>query len=472
MTREKATTLEHEGVTMSFTADARRTTMRMSTTTTTTTTTTTMSGVGCASSRATRTRTRRHARAHASSTVNDHGDGDANLSVTPATETLTVDDLRRQSRAVVGDISAQSAKAPRAVVRRTAVIGVDAAPPAVLTRRDIDYGGRLGAAVAGLGLAYAGLKVKEILDTPSRTYIPGENTVGAEYDAWTEEEILEYYWGEHIHLGYYSDADLAKGAGTLLGHKVKDFIEAKEDFVDEMYKWSGVEANNGGAKPLNILDVGCGIGGATRRLASKCVGGDSRVTGITLSQKQADRATALAEAQGIPNAEFRVMDALNMTFPDNSFDMVWACESGEHMPDKKKYVEEMVRVLKPGGTLVIATWCQRHAPPELTAEEKGKLQFLYDEWAHPYFISIKDYCALAEGTGAMTKIDMDDWTKQTIVSWRHSIWAGVYDPLPVFTRPKIYYKTLRDIICLERMQRAFAVGLMQYGMIKGVKKAE
>jgi hypothetical protein len=38
----------------------------------------------------------------------------------------------------------------------------------------------------------------------------------------------------------------------------------------------------------------------------------------------------------------QVMDALDMRFPDNSFDLVWACESGEHMPDKKKYVEEMV----------------------------------------------------------------------------------------------------------------------------------
>ena len=59
------------------------------------------------------------------------------------------------------------------------------------------------------------------------------------------------------------------------------------------------------------------------------------------------------------NAQFLVMDALNMAFPDNSFDYVWACESGEHMPDKRRYVEEMARVLKPGGRIVIATWCQR-----------------------------------------------------------------------------------------------------------------
>ena len=44
----------------------------------------------------------------------------------------------------------------------------------------------------------------------------------------------------------------------------------------------------------------------------------------------------------------QVMNALEMEFEDDTFDLVWACESGEHMPDKKKYVEEMTRVLKPG----------------------------------------------------------------------------------------------------------------------------
>ena len=44
----------------------------------------------------------------------------------------------------------------------------------------------------------------------------------------------------------------------------------------------------------------------------------------------------------------QVMNALAMDFEDDTFDLVWACESGEHMPDKKKYVEEMARVLKPG----------------------------------------------------------------------------------------------------------------------------
>ncbi len=322
------------------------------------------------------------------------------------------------------------------------------------------------AAAAGLAAAFAYARAKKDLDTPGRPWMD-DTTVGREYDAWTEEQILEYYWGEHIHLGYYTDDVLARGAGTLLGCKVKDFVEAKLDFVEEMAIWAGCAEKT----PRTVLDVGCGIGGASRHLA-KGFGEGTSVTGITLSPKQVARATELAEQQGVRNADFRVMNALAMDFPDNSFDLVWACESGEHMPDKKKYVEEMVRVLKPGGTLVIATWCQRDDRGEpFSARELTNLNYLYKEWAHPYFISIDAYAELVGSTGKMGGIDTDDWTRQTIASWRHSVWAGVWDPLPVFSKPKVWYKTVRDIVCLERMHRAFDVGLMQYGMIKAVKTA-
>ena len=320
------------------------------------------------------------------------------------------------------------------------------------------------AAAAGLALAFAYTAAKKDLDTPGRPWMD-DTTVGREYDAWTEERILEYYWGEHIHLGYYNDEVMRKGAGTLLGHKAKDFVEAKLDFVEEMAVWAGCGENT----PRTVLDVGCGIGGASRHLA-KGFGVGTDVTGITLSPKQVERATDLAAQQGIPNVNFRVMNALAMEFPDNSFDLVWACESGEHMPDKAKYVQEMVRVLKPGGTLVIATWCQRddRAAP-FSDTEKVNLDYLYKEWAHPYFISIDAYAELVDGTGKMQGIGTDDWTTQTIASWRASVWAGVWDPLPVFSKPKVWYKTVRDIVCLERMHRAFDNGLMQYGMIKATK---
>ena len=115
----------------------------------------------------------------------------------------------------------------------------------------------------------------------------------------------------------------------------------------------------------------------------------------------------------------QVMDALNMEFPDNSFDMVWACESGEHMPDKKAYVAEMARVLKPGGLMVVATWCQREETPERPFSEKElkRLDYLYAEWTHPHFISIEEYGRLMEDTGVLSEIHTEDWWAQTIASW-------------------------------------------------------
>ena len=71
------------------------------------------------------------------------------------------------------------------------------------------------------------------LNTPSRVYDREANSVGREYDAWTSEGVLEYYWGEHIHLGYYEES---QRKGPFYGGK--DFIEAKYDFTEKMLEFS------------------------------------------------------------------------------------------------------------------------------------------------------------------------------------------------------------------------------------------
>lgn len=108
-------------------------------------------------------------------------------------------------------------------------------------------------AIAG-GAALALLALKRVYDTPSRTY---DNNVGDEYDAWTDEGILEYYWGEHIHLGYYTEEERAKGWWKA------DFKAAKLRFTQEMFRFSG------SSSPKRILDVGCGFGGSSRWLAAQ-----------------------------------------------------------------------------------------------------------------------------------------------------------------------------------------------------------
>ena len=79
------------------------------------------------------------------------------------------------------------------------------------------------------------------------------------------EGLVEYYWGDHIHLGYYTEAERAAG------YKRKNFKQAKRDFVDQMLQFSHA------ASPKKILDVGCGIGGTSRLLAAKFP--DAQITG-------------------------------------------------------------------------------------------------------------------------------------------------------------------------------------------------
>lgn len=77
---------------------------------------------------------------------------------------------------------------------------------------------------------------------------------------------------------------------------------------------------------------------------------------------------------------------------------------------------------------------------------------------------------IQQSTGAYSTIDLADWTAPTLPTWRHSNWVGVFDPWPVIRAgPRVWYKVVREIVTLERMHRAFASGLMVYGMARGVK---
>ena len=206
----------------------------------------------------------------------------------------------------------------------------------------------------------------------NRAYHSSES-VAAAYDAWTEDRLLEYLWGEHVHLGHYGDPP-----------RKRDFREAKADFVHALVHWSGLDRLPPGTK---ILDVGCGIGGSARILA-RDYGFD--VLGISISPAQVARATALTPA-GL-SCRFAVMDALDLQLADQEFGAVWSVEAGPHMPDKQRYADELLRVLKPGGTLAVGDWNRRDpSDGEMNRRERWVMHQLLTQWAHPEFSSIKGF---------------------------------------------------------------------------------
>eukprot|EP00878_Enallax_costatus_P012923 GHUV01013495.1.p1 GENE.GHUV01013495.1~~GHUV01013495.1.p1 ORF type:complete len:287 (+),score=46.96 GHUV01013495.1:998-1858(+) len=153
--------------------------------------------------------------------------------------------------------------------------------------------------------------------------------------------LWENVWGEHMHHGYY-----AAGAAP------KTNQQAQIDMIEETLGWAEVTSAS------SMVDVGCGIGGSSRHISKKF---NCKATGITLSPVQAARANELSRKAGLgEQCSFQVADALQQPFADGSFDLVWSMESGEHMPDKQRFVNELVRVCAPGGTIIIVTWCHRY----------------------------------------------------------------------------------------------------------------
>lgn len=282
------------------------------------------------------------------------------------------------------------------------------------------------------------------------------DSVANSYDEWTEDGILEFYWGEHIHLGHYGSPP-----------RRKDFLAAKSDFVHEMARWGGLDQLPAGT---TVLDVGCGIGGSSRILARDY---GFAVTGITISPQQVKRAQQLTPEN--LNARFLVDDAMALSFPDASFDVVWSIEAGPHMPDKAGFAKELIRVLKPGGILVVADWNQRDARKvPLNFWEKPVMQQLLDQWSHPEFASIEGFTELLEQTGLVEgKVTTADWTEQTLPSWMDSIWQGIVRPggLVKFGLSGLI-KSLREVPTLLLMRLAFGTGLCRFGMFRAIRKPE
>ncbi|EDX86804.1 Cyclopropane-fatty-acyl-phospholipid synthase superfamily [Synechococcus sp. PCC 7335] len=279
------------------------------------------------------------------------------------------------------------------------------------------------------------------------------DTVAASYDEWTQDGILEFYWGEHIHLGHYGSPP-----------RQKDFRQAKYDFVHEMVKWGGLDKCAPGS---TLLDVGCGIGGSSRVLA-KDYGFD--VTAVTISPGQVKRATELTPA-GL-SAKFMVDDAMALSFPDESFDVVWSLEAGPHMPDKAVFAKELLRVLKPGGLLVVGDWNQRDDRRRpLNFWEKVVMRQLLDQWSHPEFSSIEGFSELLEATGMVAgSVKTADWAEETLPSWIDSIWQGIIRPRGLVEfGVSGFIKSVREVPTLLLMRLAFGSGLCRFGMFRATR---
>lgn len=152
-----------------------------------------------------------------------------------------------------------------------------------------------------------------------------------------------------------------------------------------------IMSNVGDLKNRKMLDIGCGAGESSVYFALKgadCIAGD-------WSEKMVETAIKLAESYGV-SLKGRVIDAMNLEFEDNTFDVVYAANLLHHV-DYTRSLKEIHRVLKPGGMACV--WDPlRHNPiiniyrsiaTEVRSEDESPLDIKIIDYVQSLFSNVK-----------------------------------------------------------------------------------
>ena len=128
---------------------------------------------------------------------------------------------------------------------------------------------------------------------------------------------------------------------------------------------------NGGADAPTVLDVACGTGRITRRVAA-----DARsVVGVDVSVGMLERARRYAARDGVDDVAFARMSADDLWFDGDAFDRVACCWALHILPDVDAALEEIRRVLRPDGWFVATVLVNEYvlAAPPVRAVARGVL---------------------------------------------------------------------------------------------------
>lgn len=195
---------------------------------------------------------------------------------------------------------------------------------------------------------------------------------------------------------------------------------------------------------IEILELGCGKGRNASVLAKRQ---NTTVTGVDLSSDN----IAMAK-NSHPNVNFFVMPAEKLEFPDSKFDEVHAFDIYEHVDDFPIALRETVRVMKPGGKLIV------NVPAPKSEEWLLKVRPSYfKEIHHVRIFRGTELQDIAEQNGLrMTKKEARDFSDHVILyyvfkttknsdsqlgvgNWRDSLLGKILFGMHAFTKPELVF---------------------------------
>ncbi len=161
------------------------------------------------------------------------------------------------------------------------------------------------------------------------------------------------------------------------GRPLARLLEYQDEWLTDIPE-SSIESFAGTGNPFSLgelrpgeraVDVGCGAG-IDSLIAAKKVGPDGKVIGVDMTSSMLEKARQSADEAGLMNVEFREGYAEALPVRDSWADVVISNGVLNLMPDKAAALEEMSRILKPGGRLQIGDILVQKAVPE---EAKRKI---------------------------------------------------------------------------------------------------
>jgi len=265
----------------------------------------------------------------------------------------------------------------------------------------------------------------------------------------TANDIREHYdvvsvfyralWGDHIHHGYWEGDE--------------PVAQAQEKLIEKLAEQAGLR------RGMRVLDVGCGVGGSSLWLAQEY---DCSVLGITISPVQARMAQAQAAAKGLARkVSFEVIDANELPFSEETFDLIWIVECIEHLKDKPAFLKACSRILSPGGSIAICSWA-RGAALVQERDERILAQICHGMLL-PSLPTIVDYQVWLHRC-SFVDIRARDVTGFVSRTWDHCL-RIVQNP-PVRFLVNLSDDRIRDFVgAFEAMATGYETGSLSYAMI-------
>lgn len=260
-------------------------------------------------------------------------------------------------------------------------------------------------------------------------------------------------WGEQMHHGYYGPD----------GKRAVDHQQAQLDMIEALLEWS-LAPPTGSREVTSFLDAGCGVGGSSRYLAQRYP--DAKGLGLTLSPVQAERGRRYNQSAGLDDRlDIQARDVFRLdSATDGPFDLIWSMESAEHMGDKEGMFRLFRSLLKPGGTLCMATWCKRPEPPDLSIQDQYSLKRICELYHLPPLVSIRELADAARAAG-FNNLDTDDWSASVEPFWNAVIKSGL-DPRNWPGLIRSGTGTIKGAWAMRYMRKGFATGAIRYAALR------